>query len=166
MAARQELTREWWIFSRPGFDCVISQIVLDEISAGDPEYSDKRIEQASTLSALAVNPACQELAQKYLERGYIPKNEIRDALRIAVAVVWKVDYLLTWNCKHIANAHSLRQLRKFSESQGHEFPHVCPPRRALTDLHLLTIRLSKRCAIAVTNWWRISAMIFRKLSAI
>jgi hypothetical protein len=127
VAARQELTREWWEYSRPDFDCVISQIVLDEIAAGDPEHAAKRLERANTLGALAVNPKCQTLAQAYLNRGYIPKSEIRDALHIAVAVIWKVDYLLTWNCKHIANAHSLRQLRKFSESQGHEFPQVCTP---------------------------------------
>lgn len=127
VAARQELTREWWKFSRPRYDCVISQIVLDEISAGDPEHAAKRMEEASSLSALAVNSACQKLAQQYLDHGYIPQAEVRDSLHIAVAVIWKVDYLLTWNCKHIANAHALRQLRKFSENQGHEFPQVCTP---------------------------------------
>ena len=79
------------------------------------------------LGVLEVTQPCLDLAQIYLDRGYVPKNEIRDALHIAVAVIWKVDYLLTWNCKHIANAHSLRQLRKFSENLGHEFPHVCTP---------------------------------------
>lgn len=127
VAARQEITREWWKLARPGFDCVLSQIVLDEISAGDPAHATKRLEEADSLAALAVNQSCLELAQLYLERGYVPKSEIRDALHIAVAVIWKVDYLLTWNCKHIANAHALRQLRKFSENQGHEFPHVCTP---------------------------------------
>ncbi len=127
VAARQELTREWWDHSRPGFDCVLSQIVLDEIAAGDPAHAAKRLDQASSLGALAVNGPCLELAKLYLDRGYVPKSEIRDALHIAVAVIWKVDYLLTWNCKHIANAHALRQLRKFSENQGHEFPQVCTP---------------------------------------
>jgi len=127
VAARQELTREWWKHSRPGFDCVLSQIVLDEVSAGDPVHAAKRLEEACSLAALAVNQSCLDLAQLYLERGYVPKSEIRDALHIAVAVIWKVDYLLTWNCKHIANAHALRQLRKFSENQGHEFPQVCTP---------------------------------------
>jgi hypothetical protein len=110
-----------------GFNCVLSQVVLDEIAAGDPIHAAKRLDHASTLSALSVNEQSLELARLYLDRGYVPKNEIRDALHIAVAVVWKVDYLLTWNCKHIANAHSLRQLRKFSENQGHEFPQVCTP---------------------------------------
>jgi hypothetical protein len=127
VAARQELTREWWEYSKPGFECVLSQIVLDEISAGDPEHAAKRLDRASSLGAIAVDPSCLDLAQLYLDRGYVPKNEIRDALHIAVAVVWKVEYLLTWNCKHIANAHALRQLRKFSEYQGHEFPQVCTP---------------------------------------
>lgn len=127
VAARQELTREWWDHSRPSFDCVLSQIVLDEIAAGDPAHAAKRMDRASSFSALAVNGKCLDLAQLYLDRGYVPKSEIRDALHIAVAVIWKVDYLLTWNCKHIANAHALRQLRKFSENQGHEFPQVCTP---------------------------------------
>lgn len=85
------------------------------------------MEHAANLGALAVTQPCLDLAGLYLNRGYVPKNEIRDALHIAVAVIWKVDYLLTWNCKHIANAHALRQLRKFSENLGHEFPHVCTP---------------------------------------
>jgi hypothetical protein len=127
VAARQELTRQWWECSKSGYDCVLSQIVLDEIEAGDPTHAAKRMDQASNLGVLAVNQACMDLAQLYLNRGYVPQNEIRDALHIAVAVIWKVDYLLTWNCKHIANAHSLRQLRKFSENLGYEFPHVCTP---------------------------------------
>jgi hypothetical protein len=127
VAARQEITRQWWEDSKPDYDCVLSQVVLDEIEGGDPIHAENRLEQASSLGVLAVNEESMELAQLYLNRGYIPKNEIRDALHIAVAVVWKVDYLLTWNCKHIANAHSLRQLRKFSENLGHEFPHVCTP---------------------------------------
>ena len=127
VAARQELTREWRTNSRPSFECVLSQIVLDEISAGDSAHAAKRLHQARDLPALAVNQHCADLAQSYPVRGYIPQGEVRDALHIAVAVIWKVDYLLTWNCKHIANAHALRQLRKFSESQGHEFPQVCTP---------------------------------------
>lgn len=109
------------------YDCVLSQIVLDEISAGDSTHARKRLEQAEALGAIEVNQEALDLARQYLTRGYIPENEVRDALHIAVAVIWKVDYLLTWNCKHIANAHSLRQLRKFSETQGHEFPQVCTP---------------------------------------
>jgi hypothetical protein len=127
VAARQEITRQWWEQSRPSYDCVVSQIVLEEIEAGDPTHAANRLDHAANLGVLAVNQACSDLARLYLDRGYVPKNEIRDALHIAVAVIWKVDYLLTWNCKHIANAHALRQLRKFSENLGHEFPHVCTP---------------------------------------
>lgn len=127
VASRQELTREWWNHSRTKYECVISQVVLDEIAAGDPFHAAKRLSQSRNLMALAVNAACVGLAGEYIARGYFPKSEARDALHIAVAVIWKVDYLLTWNCKHIANAHILRQLRKFTESQGHEFPQVCTP---------------------------------------
>ena len=127
VAARQELTREWWAVAKPSYECLISQIVLDEISAGDPVHASKRLQRADELPVLALNEECTVLAGQYLDKGYVPKDEIRDALHIAVAVTWKVDYLLTWNCKHIANGHALRQLRKFSESKGYEFPHVCTP---------------------------------------
>ena len=127
VAARQELTREWWAVAKPNYECLISQIVLDEISAGDPVHAANRLLHANELSVLGVNENCAVLAEQFLIRGFVPKNEIRDAPHIAVAVIWKVDYLLTWNCKHIANGHSLRQLRKFTESKGYEFPHVCTP---------------------------------------
>jgi len=125
VAARQELTRQWWDYSKSAYECFVSQVVLDEISAGNPDYAAKRLSHADGLAVLAINPSCVDLAGKFIDRGLVPKNEIRDVLHIAVAVIWKVDYLLTWNCKHIANAHSLRQLRKFTENHGHEFPHVC-----------------------------------------
>ena len=127
VAARQELTRQWWEIAKPKHECLISQIVLDEISAGDPEHASKRLQHADRLPVLALNEDCILLAEQFLDKGYVPKNEIRDALHIAVAVIWKVDYLVTWNCKHMANGHASRQLRKFSENKGYEFPHVCTP---------------------------------------
>jgi len=127
VAGRQELTRDWWEYSRPQFECVISQIVIDEISAGDSFHSAKRLEHAAQLSAIAVTPACVELARGFIKRGLVPAKEVRDALHIAVATIWKMDYLLTWNCRHIANAHNLKQLRIFAQSHGHELPTVCTP---------------------------------------
>lgn len=127
VAARQQITREWWEESKSGFECLVSQVVLDEIAEGNPEMAERRLEEARPMALLALDPSCVELAGRFLERRLIPPGEVRDALHIAVAVVWKVDYLLTWNCKHIANAHAVRQLRKFTETLGHEFPQICTP---------------------------------------
>jgi len=127
VAARQQLTRDWWTESRMGFECFISQVVLDEIAEGNPEMAARRVEEARALMLLAVDPACIELAGRYLDQSLVPPGEVLDALHIAVAVIWNVDYLLTWNCKHIANARAVPQLRKFTESLGYEFPHICTP---------------------------------------
>jgi hypothetical protein len=127
VAARQQITREWWEESKSGFECLVSQVVLDEIAEGNPEVAERRLEEARPMALLALDPSCVELARTFLERRLIPPGEVRDALHIAVAVIWKVDYLLTWNCKHIANAHAVRQLRKYTEKLGHEFPHICTP---------------------------------------
>ncbi len=133
VAARQAITRDWWEFSLPGFECVLSQVVLDEIAAGDPAHAAKRLDRASTLSALAVNQSCVDLALLYLDRGYVPKNEIRDALHIAVAVIWKVDYLLTWNCKHIANARILHRIYELFAKLGIYIPIICTPEELLGE---------------------------------
>jgi len=127
VAGRQQLTREWWDGSKAGFECLVSQVVIDEIAEGNPEMAARRLEKARTIALLALDSSCVELARGFLERGLIPPGEVRDALHIAVAVIWKVDYLLTWNCKHIANAHAVRQLRKFTDTLGHEFPQICTP---------------------------------------
>ena len=127
VVARQDLTRQWWDHFKPSYECVISQVVLDEIAAGNPEVAALRLARVEDLPILAVDPACVALASQYLGRGFVPESEVRDAFHIALAVIGKADYLLTWNCKHIANAHAVKQLRKFTESQGHEFPHICTP---------------------------------------
>ena len=95
VAARQQITRDWWAVSKPGFECLVSQVVLDEIGEGNPEMAERRLEEARPLALLAVDASCVQLAGTFLERGLLPPGEVRDALHIAVAVVWKVDYLLT-----------------------------------------------------------------------
>jgi len=127
VAARQQITRDWWTQSMPAYGCYVSQVVLDEIAVGDPAMAARRLEAAQPLGILAVDAACVELAEGFLSRRLIPPGEVRDALHIAVAVVWKIDYLLTWNCKHIANAHAVPGLRKFTEGLGYEFPYICTP---------------------------------------
>lgn len=127
VAARQQITRDWWADSKASFECFVSQVVLDEIAVGNPEMAECRLEEAKPMALLALDDSCVDLARTFLERGLIPPREVRDALHIAVAVIWKVDYLLTWNCKHIANAQAVRQLRKFNDNLGHEFPQICTP---------------------------------------
>jgi hypothetical protein len=127
VAGRQEITREWWEFSALSFDLVLSQVVLDEISAGDPEHAKNRMRHASMIPALEITQSAVDLAQAIQHRGLIPPGEVRDALHISVATVWRNDYLLTWNCKHIANAQIIRQLEKYVKTYGYDLPVICTP---------------------------------------
>ena len=127
VAGRQEITREWWESSKKHFDMVISQVVLDEIAAGDVEHAKNRMRHASIIPALEITSAAVDLAQAIQLRGLIPPGEVRDALHISVATVWKADYLLTWNCKHIANAQIVRQLEKYVKTYGYDLPSICTP---------------------------------------
>ena len=127
VAGRQALTREWWDFSAPNFDLVLSQIVLDEISAGNPQYAQMRINLAADIRILELTDSAVELARAIQQRGLIPPGEVRDALHIAVATVWNVDYILTWNCKHLANAQTTRQLQSYIKTYGYDVPIICTP---------------------------------------
>ncbi len=127
VAARQAVTREWWEFDAPNFDLVLSQVVLDEIAAGNPLQAKNRMKYASKISALEISESAVELAQAIQQRGLVPPNEARDALHISVATVWKIDYLLTWNCKHIANAQIIKQLQNYVKTYGYDLPIICTP---------------------------------------
>jgi hypothetical protein len=102
-AAHQQITREWWQ-SRARFDLYISQIVLREASGGDAEAARLRLEALTGIPVLTLSPAASILAQQLVTQGPLPEQTTVDALHIAIAVVNGMDYLLTWNCTHIANA--------------------------------------------------------------
>jgi len=88
----------------------ISEAVVEEASRGDVEASRRRLEALSGLEELAIDEPAIGLAEKLLENGLIPKKAAADAIHIAVAARHGVDYLLTWNCRHLANAEIIRQV--------------------------------------------------------
>ena len=102
-AAHQQITREWWS-KRGEFELYISQLVVRECEAGDTEAAGDRLESIAGLQVLAQNPAVEALAQILLTAVPLPGRAAGDALHIATAAVHGMDYLLTWNCTHIANA--------------------------------------------------------------
>lgn len=104
LMANVEATREWWETRRNQFELYISQTVLDEVARGDAEIAKKRLEILSDLPLLEVNEAVQYLAAQFLAKSNLPPKAADDAIHIAVATVYGLEYLLTWNCKHIANA--------------------------------------------------------------
>lgn len=126
-AARQQITQHWWGSERHNFQLCISQIVLDEVASGDTEAAERRLAAVSGLPLLDLTTDVDELAVKIMDSGLLPLQASRDAIHIAVASVHNVDILLTWNCKHIANAVILKELGRVIASTGYEIPVICTP---------------------------------------
>ncbi len=133
LMANVEATREWWDTRRTQFDLYISQTVLDEAARGDAEIASRRLEVLSDFPLLEVNEAVQDLAMQFLTKSNLPPKATDDALHIAVATVYGLDYLLTWNCKHIANAQIQKKLAQISFNAGYELPTICTPYELMGD---------------------------------
>ena len=133
VAAHRQATQDWWSDRRGGFDCFVSQVVLDEASLGDPDEIEKRMAAVAALPVLEVNPDSESLTLAILAIGVIPPRAVRDAAHIAVAAVHGVDYLLTWNCKHLANAQIVRRIAGVCERLGHRMPIICTPEELMGE---------------------------------
>lgn len=127
VAAHQEITREWWEKSAQRFDLVISEAVMEEISQGDPVAAKKREELVSSLSILEVTEEVQKLADIYSKELGLPPKAAVDIIHIAFAVVYEVDYLLTWNCKHIANGDVIKRLYTVNNKMNRFTPVILTP---------------------------------------
>lgn len=133
LAANIEVTKEWWEFRRSTFKLYISQVVLDEVSQGDSEIAANRLEILNGVPLVELNQAVQNLAAQFLKRSNLPPKASDDAVHIAAATVHGLDYLLTWNCKHIANAQIQRKLAEISLDFGYQLPVICTPYELLGD---------------------------------
>ncbi|MBF0111788.1 MAG: type II toxin-antitoxin system VapC family toxin [Desulfamplus sp.] len=129
--ARQQITIEWWENRLIDFDIYISQIVVDEVSEGDPIASAKRLESIKEFTLLEITEEVIDLADKIMVEKIIPKKAIRDGVHIAVAAYHKMDFLLSWNCKHIANAEIIKRLKRVIGDAGYELPIICTPEELL-----------------------------------
>lgn len=125
--ARQQLTRRWWQQRREGFDLYISQLVLDEAGAGDPSAAADRLRLLEGLPLLGESAEADRLADLLIARHLLPAKAAADAQLVALAATAGVDYLLTWNCKHIANADLLPALYETLRAEGFPPPLIVTP---------------------------------------
>ncbi|NEP58807.1 MAG: type II toxin-antitoxin system VapC family toxin [Symploca sp. SIO2G7] len=125
--ANLEITQRWWNTRRSQFILYISQVVLDEAAMGEPEMSAKRLEVLENLPILKLNEAVRDLGTQFLTKSNLPPKASDDAIHIAAATVHGLDYLLTWNCKHIANAQIQRKLAEVCLDFGYQLPVICTP---------------------------------------
>ncbi len=133
MAARQQITREWWDTKRGLFDLFVSQLVIDEAAAGDPDAAARRLAVIDGLPLLEAAEGTDRLATALTAALSLPPRATADATHIAVAVVNGMDYLLTWNCTHIANAAFRPTIEATCEALGYRLPVICTPEELLGD---------------------------------
>lgn len=127
VAANQQVNQEWWQDRRSNFDIYVSQLVDQEISSGDAEAVSRRQQALSNCSFLDITAEAIELANRLIAQNAIPKQAAEDALHITVATVSGMDYLLTWNFKHIANAALRANVELVCRLNGYEPPVICSP---------------------------------------
>jgi predicted nucleic acid-binding protein len=132
-AAHQQITQEWWARRHADFELFISQFVIQEASMGDVEMAQKRLEELRAIPLLEVNQYAEDLARDLVANGALPGKAAVDALHIAVATVHGMDYLLTWNCKHIANAEIQSKVAAVCRDRGFEPPVICTPEELLGE---------------------------------
>lgn len=126
-AARQTLAREWWDETRGHFDIYISVMVVEAVQAGDPSAAERRLAAIAGLPILETHDAAEALAQMLIEEGHIPTDSVEDALHIALATVHGMDFLLTWNFRHLNNAQMKTRIRTAVDSMGYRCPVICSP---------------------------------------
>ncbi|WP_392532343.1 type II toxin-antitoxin system VapC family toxin [Nostoc sp. C117] len=127
LAANIKITQDWWNENRSSFILYASEIVEDEAAKGDPAIASQRLSMLQSLMLLELTEEALELAQAFLSQSNLPPKASNDALHIALATVYGLDYLLTWNCKHMANAQIQRKLSQISSELGYVLPVICTP---------------------------------------
>jgi len=127
VAGNQQVSRDWWQWRRQAFACITSDETLVEASRGDARQVRLRLDALAGLPTLPTTPAAAELAIFFLATGALPPAAAADAVHLAVATLATADYLLTWNCRHLANAQIIRRLERESATQGWNLPKVCTP---------------------------------------
>jgi hypothetical protein len=131
IAAQQEITRQWWHERLPQFHIVISDFVLREAVAGDAQASKGRLLALKGFALLDISVEAENLADWFLKKHIIPAKKLIDALHIAVAAVHGIDYLVTWNCTHIANAEMRSAISFICDEHGYHCPSICTPQELM-----------------------------------
>lgn len=133
VAANQELTQEWWERRRQSFELYVSAVVLAEAARGDETFAAARTAVARELTLAETSQSAIDLAGALVASAGLPPNAYEDALHIAIAATTGMDYLLTWNCKHIANAVIIPRVNRVIRSFGLEPPLIYTPQELMED---------------------------------
>jgi hypothetical protein len=131
IAGHQQITHEWWDTRRAAYELCIAQLVLKEAGAGDPQAAQERLDMMKDMTLLETSPEALDLAKALVQAGALPAKAADDALHIAVAAMNGVPYLLTWNCRHLANATMRPLIDAVCTGKGVKAPIICTPEELL-----------------------------------
>jgi hypothetical protein len=131
IAGHQQITHEWWDTRRASCELCVSQLVLDEAGASDPVAAEERLTVLQPMLVLETTTEALELARGLLQAGALPAKAANDALHIAVAATMAIPYLLTWNCRHLANAVMRPVIETVCQAKGFKAPIICTPEELL-----------------------------------
>jgi len=126
VAAHQQVTHEWWS-ARNRFALLISEAVLEEIARGDKVAAARRVAAVDGIAVLSATSSAQALALGFLQAAAMPTNAAIDAVHVAIAATHGVDFLVTWNCSHIANAAVRERIEAVCRAAGFRPPVICTP---------------------------------------
>ena len=127
VAGRQAVTRQWWPTAIAKYRFFVSKVVAEECAAGDPDAAKERLEVLESLDFIATSPSVDELARKLIEGFAVPKTEPRDAVHISLAATNGLEYLVSWNFKHIVNPKTRLAIERVCREAGLEPPIICTP---------------------------------------
>lgn len=133
MVARRGWTREWWALARDRHELVTSPAVIDELEQGDFPSRTQCLELVAQLPLLAIEPAITEIVDAYIARKVMPADPAGDALHLALASFHRCDFLVTWNCRHLANANKFGQIRRVNTLLGLFVPTLVTPLELLQE---------------------------------
>jgi len=125
--ARQTITHEWWDNYRDEYRVIVSALVEEEVSGGDEDAAARRLAYIAELAYLDVSEEAVEISEKLLASKAVPKGSEEDALHIGIAASHGVDFLLTWNFKHINNASMRQKIANEIACMGFKCPQLCSP---------------------------------------
>lgn len=126
-AAHHQLTVDWWQHIQPQVDCFVSSFVVEEIAKGDIQTAQRRVKAVSHLPVLPVNDEIKALADVYFKALSLPVQAKLDASHLAMAVWYQLDYLLSWNNKHIVGTRVQKIVQNLNRQHGRPTPIICTP---------------------------------------
>ncbi len=127
VAGRQAVTRQWWPFAVNKYRLIVSKLVADECSMGDPQAAKERLDVLDSLEFVATSTLVDDLARKLMLYHAVPKTEPRDAVHISLAAVNGIEYLVSWNFTHIVNPTTRTAIERVCRDAGYVPPLICTP---------------------------------------